>query len=65
MTWFFTGWGQKWCTDLGEDEDVRVVPDPTQVLDVVEEAALLAPLQLSISTNLPRLGIVLQVEPGV
>ena len=40
-----------------------MVPDPTQVLDVVEEAALLPTLQLAISTNLPRLGIVLQVEP--
>ena len=50
---------------LGQDEDVRMVPDPAQVLDVIEEAALLSSLKLSVSTNLTRFCIVLQIEPGI
>ena len=50
---------------LGQDEDVWMVPDPAQVLDVIEEAALLSSLKLSVSTNLTRFCIVLQIEPGI
>ena len=50
---------------LGQDEDVRMVPDPAQVLDVIEEAALLSSLELPISTNLTSFCIVLQIEPAM
>ena len=42
-----------------------MVPDPAEVLDVIEEAALLSSLKLSVSTNLTCFCIVLQIKPGI
>ena len=50
---------------LRQDKDVGMVPDPAQVLDVIEEPTLLPSLKLSVSTNLTRFCIVLQIEPGI
>ena len=50
---------------LRQDKDVWMVPDPAQVLDVIEEPALLPTLKLPVSTNLTRFCIVLQIEPGI
>ena len=50
---------------LGQDKDVGMVPDPAQVLDVIEEAALLSSLELPVGTNLARFCIVLQIEPAM
>ena len=42
-----------------------MVPDPAEVLDVVEEPALLPALELPVSTNLTCFCIVLQIEPAI
>ena len=50
---------------LGQDKDVGMVPDPAQVLDVVEEPAFLASLKLSVCSYLPGFRIILQIEPDM
>jgi hypothetical protein len=47
---------------LGQLKNVRMIPDPGEILGVVEEAALPSPLQPPVQPHLPRLGVVLQVE---
>ena len=42
-----------------------MVPDPAEVLDVIEEATLLSSLKLSVSTNLTCFCIVLQIKPRI
>ena len=50
---------------LRQDEDVGMVPDPAEVLHVIEEPSLLSTLKLSVSTNLTCFCIVLQIEPAI
>ena len=44
-------------------QNIRMVPDPGEVLDVVEQASFLPALQLPVQPNLPSLRVVVQVEP--